>query len=162
MPEGPSLVILREETQSFAGQRIVRASGNSRIDQSRLAGQRIIALRTWGKHFLIELPDFSIRVHFLMFGSYTIDERKEREPRLQLVFPDGEINFYSCSVKLVEGPLDETYDWRTDVMADAWDPAAARRKLRAMPDTLVCDALLDQNVFAGVGNIIKNELLAQM
>jgi endonuclease-8 len=28
-----------------------------------------------------------------------------------------------------------------------------------MPDTLVCDALLDQNVFAGVGNIIKNEVL---
>jgi endonuclease-8 len=28
-----------------------------------------------------------------------------------------------------------------------------------MPKTLVCDALLDQNVFAGVGNIIKNEVL---
>ena len=28
-----------------------------------------------------------------------------------------------------------------------------------MPDTLVCDALLDQNIFAGVGNIIKNEVL---
>jgi endonuclease-8 len=28
-----------------------------------------------------------------------------------------------------------------------------------MPETLVCDALLDQNVFAGVGNIIKNEVL---
>jgi endonuclease-8 len=28
-----------------------------------------------------------------------------------------------------------------------------------MPDMLVCDALLDQDVFAGVGNIIKNEVL---
>ncbi len=28
-----------------------------------------------------------------------------------------------------------------------------------MPEMLVCDALLDQNVFAGVGNIIKNEVL---
>ena len=28
-----------------------------------------------------------------------------------------------------------------------------------MPETLVCDALLDQNLFAGVGNIIKNEVL---
>jgi endonuclease-8 len=28
-----------------------------------------------------------------------------------------------------------------------------------MPDALVCDALLDQTVFAGVGNIIKNEVL---
>ena len=28
-----------------------------------------------------------------------------------------------------------------------------------MPEVLACDALLDQNVFAGVGNIIKNEVL---
>ena len=28
-----------------------------------------------------------------------------------------------------------------------------------MPDELVCDALLDQEIFAGVGNIIKNEVL---
>ena len=34
-------------------------------------------------------------------------------------------------------------------------PEAARR----CRETLVCDALLDQNVFAGVGNIIKNEVL---
>jgi endonuclease-8 len=45
------------------------------------------------------------------------------------------------------------------VMNDAWDPKLARRKLAAMPETLACDALLDQNVFAGVGNIIKNEVL---
>ena len=44
-------------------------------------------------------------------------------------------------------------------MSDAWDPRAARRKLRAKPDMLVCDALLDQDIFAGVGNIIKNEVL---
>jgi len=35
----------------------------------------------------------------------------------------------------------------------------ARKKLRAAPDTLACDALLDQDIFAGVGNIIKNEVL---
>ncbi len=45
------------------------------------------------------------------------------------------------------------------MLSDTWNPALARRKLKAMPDTLVCDALLDQNVFAGVGNIIKNEVL---
>jgi endonuclease VIII len=44
-------------------------------------------------------------------------------------------------------------------MSDAWSPARALRKLRATPETLVCDALLDQNVFSGVGNIIKNEVL---
>jgi endonuclease VIII len=44
------------------------------------------------------------------------------------------------------------------VLQEAWDPANARRKLKAQPGTLVCDALLDQAIFSGVGNIIKNEV----
>ena len=160
MPEGPSLVILRELTQSFAGKRIRKAEGNSKIDQARLVGQRIVALRTWGKHFLIELDGFAIRIHFLMFGSYCVNARKDRPPRLSLSFARGrELNFYSCAIRYIEGTLDDEYDWRADVMSDAWDPVLARTKLKAMPEVLVCDCLLDQNVFAGVGNIIKNEVL---
>jgi endonuclease-8 len=62
-------------------------------------------------------------------------------------------------VKLLEGGPDELYDWSGDVMSDDWDAAKARKKLKAAPDELVCDALLDQDIFAGVGNIIKNEVL---
>lgn len=159
MPEGPSIVILREEVAPFTGRTIRRAEGNAKIDMARLVGQPVVAFRSFGKQTLIELPDVTIRIHLLMFGSYRIDERKEAAPRLSLQFDEGEINFYSCSVRLLEGDLDELYDWRTDVMSDAWDPALARKRLRAMPDTLACDALLDQDVFAGVGNIIKNEVL---
>ena len=160
MPEGPSIVILREEAQGLLGRRIVAAEGNARIEKERLVGERIVALRSWGKHFLVEMRAFSLRIHFLMFGSYRIDDRKDGVvPRLGLRFRRGEFNVYSCSVRFVEEPLDEIYDWSADVMSDRWDAAAARRKLRAMPETLACDALLDQNVFAGVGNIIKNEVL---
>jgi endonuclease-8 len=120
-------------------------------------------LRSFGKHFLVELGAFSLRVHLLMLGSHSINERKDKPIRLGLGFDGGdEINFYSCSVKFVERPLDDVYDWRGDVMADQWDAALARRKLRALPDTLVCDALLDQTVFAGVGNVIKNEILFRL
>jgi endonuclease VIII len=159
MPEGPSIVILRGEVERFTGKRILRAEGNTKIDKTRLIGTRIQAFRSWGKHFLIELPGFAIRIHFLMFGSYCINERKDKPVRLSLGFAKGqELNFYSCAVRYIEGSLDEEYDWSGDVMSDTWNAAAARKKLRAMPDTLVCDALLDQNVFAGVGNIIKNEV----
>ena len=159
MPEGPTIVILREQAAHFAGRRILRAEGNARIDMARLHGRRVAAFRSWGKHFLIDLGGFALRVHFLMFGSYTIDERKPRAPRLSLGFDNGELNLYSCAIREIEGDLDAAYDWRADVMSDAWDPRAAGRKLRAMPDAYVCDALLDQQVFAGVGNIIKNEVL---
>ncbi|WP_145478302.1 DNA-formamidopyrimidine glycosylase family protein [Stenotrophomonas rhizophila] len=159
MPEGPSIVILREAAAKFRGKTVRRAIGNSSLDLTRMEGRRVKALRSWGKHFLIEFSGFSLRVHMLMFGSYRIDERKPSPPRVSLQFDNGELNIYASSLKYVEGPLDASYDWRTDVMNDAWDPRLARRRLKQEPDTLVCDALLDQDLFAGVGNIIKNEVL---
>ena len=95
----------------------------------------------------------------MLFGSYSIDEKTKANPRLGLRFAKGALYFYACSVKLLETPLDEIYDWSADVMNDQWDPRKARKKLKEVPDTLVCDALLDQDIFAGVGNIIKNEVL---
>lgn len=160
MPEGPSIVILREQAAHLAGMRVTRAEGNARIDLSRVVGRRIVALRSWGKHFLIEFDDFSLRVHLLLYGSYRIDERREgMKPRLSLHGARGELNFYGCSVRVIEQPLDEVYDWRTDVLSEQWDPARARRKLAERPAMLACDAVLDQEVFAGAGNIFKNEVL---
>ena len=160
MPEGPSIVILREQAAKFSGKIIRAASGNSKIDKTRLVGQRVVSVRSFGKQFLIETPVVTLRIHLLMFGSYRVDEsRPDREPRLHLQFARGQLNFYSCSVRYLEEPLEDLYDWRTDVLSDAWDPRLALRRLRSQPGTLVCDALLDQDIFAGVGNIIKNEVL---
>ena len=144
VPEGPSIVILREEAAEFSGKVIRRAEGNAKIDMARIARKRVRAMRSFGKQFLIDLGSVSVRIHLLMYGSYRINERKEATPRLSLEFSNGELNLYSCSVRLIDGPLSDIYDWRGDLMSDAWDPALARKKLRAMPETLVCDALLDQ------------------
>jgi endonuclease-8 len=158
--EGPSLVLLKEELHSFAGKKIRRSSGSSKIDHEQLSGQKILAFKTWGKHFLIVFKNFSIRIHFLMFGSYRINERKETVPRLLLEFNGGrELGFYTTAVTMIREDLDEVYDWSEDVMNDQWDPTKARRKLKQQPATNVGDALLDQHIFSGVGNIIKNEVL---
>ncbi len=160
MPEGPSIVILREEAAGFAGRKVLRVGGNSTQEIGRALNRKVLGLHSWGKHFLVEFDGFSLRIHFMLFGSYRINEQKPTPARLSLGFSKGEeLNFYACSVKFVEGALDDTYDWSADVMSPTWDAAAARRKLRAAPDVLVADALLDQDVFAGVGNIIKNEVL---
>ncbi|HEX8405835.1 MAG TPA: DNA-formamidopyrimidine glycosylase family protein [Duganella sp.] len=161
MPEGPSIVIMREQTAGFVGKTIAHASGNTKgVEMAALEGQPVLDLRSFGKQFLIQLPDMALRIHLLMFGSYRVNERKDATPRLRLEFDDGEeLNFYTCSVKTIAADLDSQYDWRGDVMSDAWSPAVALKKLRAAPDMLACDALLDQDIFAGVGNIIKNEVL---
>lgn len=160
MPEGPTIVLLKEEAAAFAGRVVRRVAGNSTQDIQRMRGRKILVIRSWGKHFLVEFSGFSLRVHLMLYGSYRINERREAAPRLSLQFEDGEeLNFYACSVKFIEQPLDEVYDWSADVMNPHWDAKSARAKLKQMPQALVADALLDQNVFSGVGNIIKNEAL---
>lgn len=159
MPEGPSMVILHELVTPFKGKKVVAVEGNTKVDVSDLAGQKITDFKTWGKHFLICFKKSTIRIHFLLFGSYRINETKDAKPRLQLQFAKGELNFYACSVKRIEEDINEIYDWSADVMNDSWSARKAREKLKRKPNTLVCDALLDQDIFAGVGNIIKNEVL---
>jgi endonuclease-8 len=159
MPEGPSIVILKEQVSSFKNKKVVAVGGNTKIDVKWAEGKKIRDFKSWGKHFLICFDTKTIRIHFLLFGSYRVNETKNAPPRLHFRFSNGELNFYACSVLIIEDNLDKVYDWSADVMNDAWDPKKARIKLKAKPSTLVCDALLDQSVFAGVGNIIKNEVL---
>ncbi len=92
-----------------------------------------------------------------MFGSYRINERKETPVRLSIRFLNDELNFYTCAVKLIDRPVDQIYDWSGDIMAEVWNATNALKKLKKSPDLLSCDALLDQDIFAGSGNIIKNE-----
>ncbi len=160
MPEGPSLVILKEALQPFEGKKILAATGNSKIEKAGFVNKKV-NFRTFGKQLLICLPATTYRVHLLMFGSYSIDEqtKPDRSLRLCLRFKTGTVYFYTCSVKLIETALEAAFDWPADVLSDQWSPAKAIKKLKAIPGAKVCDALLDQDIFAGVGNIIKNEVL---
>lgn len=159
MPEGPSIVILKELVQAFEGKEVLHVEGNSKIDFTRLQGQEVRAMKSWGKHFLICFDGFTVRVHLLLFGSYLINEEKDAKIRLGLTFPNGTLNIYAAAVKLLEGNADDLYDWTADVMNDSWNPKKAKVKLKEIPDSMVCDALLEQDIFSGVGNIIKNEVL---
>jgi endonuclease-8 len=159
MPEGPSIVILKEAVQHFTGKKIIEVSGNTKVDKDRLLNKKVTAFKSWGKHFLICFKGFTLRIHFMLFGSYLIDEEKKTPVRLGLRFSNGVLNFYACSIVFIEDEADNVYDWSGDVMNDNWDHKKALAKLKEKPKMLICDALLDQEIFAGVGNIIKNEVL---
>ena len=159
MPEGPSIVLVREDIKQFSGEKVISVEGNSKIDQERILNKKVISIRTWGKHLLICFNGFIVRVHFLMFGSYRVNERKEQAIRLNLTFKTGEINFYSAAIKMLEGSAEENYDFSEDVMNEEWNPANALKKLKSKPERLICDSLMEQDIFSGVGNIIKNEVL---
>lgn len=157
MPEGPSLIILKEKIEGFKGKKIIAASGYAELDYSQISNRKITDIKTWGKHLFICLPKTNIEIHLRMFGSYTINKTKNINPKLSLQFSDSFLHFYVVDVKLT--PDLSVYDWQADVMSKAWNPAAAKEKMKGKPGVKICDTLLDQHIFSGVGNIIKNEVL---
>ena len=157
--EGPSLVILRQEMKPFVGQIVRRVEGNSKIGIEELAGQKLYWIKTWGKHYLLKIGNTVLRVHFLLWGSYSLNQQKPRSSTLSLFFDNGESHFYSSSIRKLEQPVDEIYDWRVDVMSRKWDAKYVAKLVKPHPTAYVADVRLDQDIFAGVGNIIKNEVL---
>src|SRR5690606_37234513 len=115
----------------------------------------------FGKQTYLVFEKINVRIHLLMCGSYSVDEqtKPDKSLRLALHFKKGSIYIYTCSVKLVDDAFLNLIPWEADVLSDDWQPKMAKQKLKQTPEALVCDALLDQDIFAGVGNIIKNEVL---
>jgi len=160
MPEGPNLVMLKELLLPFKGRRVTAATGYAKnVDPSLLKGNTLKDIKTWGKHLLLVFGDFSLRVHMGLFGSYKINQPVKKNAALHLQFGDEEVNFSIVKVQVIEEPLDEVYDWSADIMNPKWNAGKAIGKLKGKPKLMICDALLDQDIFAGSGNIIKNEAL---
>jgi len=159
MPEGPSIVILKEKISYLKHKIVAEASGYAEIDMEALEHKKIIDFKSWGKHFFICFSDFTIRIHFGLFGSYQFHEPKKVNPKLALHFNDDSVYFYVCTVERLDQSPDELYDFSADVMSDEWDVKKALVKLKDLGDKKICDVLLDQHIFSGVGNIIKNEVL---
>lgn len=161
MPEGPIILILKEEIDALhlIGKKVLRIDGTNKIDADRLIGQQLKAVKTYGKNFLLCFNDFTLRVHLMMFGTYLINEEKNTKLQLSLQFDGATLNFYTTSLKIIEENLDTVFDWKTDIMSDKWDAKLALKKVNGHPEAIIADLLLDQDIFTGAGNIIKNEAL---
>ena len=105
--EGPSLAILREELETFRGKKVLKVAGDTKQPKESLNGRTLQSIDTWGKQLFLTFslsaqshPPIITRTHFLMFGSYTINDPKPRRtPRLELKFRNGVMYFYACSIK---------------------------------------------------------------
>jgi endonuclease-8 len=144
-------------------------SGNTKIEKERILEKKVKTIFPWGKHLIIQFDEFALRTHFLLFGAFeaTVDDsnltgnyQRAYTPRLQLDFENGTIKLFNCSVKFLETANAKAgYDFTVDIMSPKWDSDKAFDSISSKPDLEIADILLDQEVFAGVGNIIKNEVL---
>jgi endonuclease VIII len=170
--EGPSIHLAAEQLRPFVRQRVQTVCGNSKVGIERLRRKRVEDIFSWGKHLVFQFDVFAIRVHFLLWGTFaaavrgqsvTGDYRRSGPPRLMMTFRNGELTIWSASIKFIESDdARAIYDFTADVLSPTWSARKALRRMRRFPNAQIGDVLLDQSVFAGVGNIIKNEVLFRM
>lgn len=159
--EGPSLLLVSRALQVLIGQKIIKAAGNAKFDKEILEHQRINEIYTFGKRLVIQLDTHAIITHFLMYGSYRIDEdRPTMAPRLMLKTKKHTMYFYSCACICVAATdLKPKIPFEFDIISPQWNIKKVVAKAKRHPTKTIDDILLDQEIFPGVGNIIKNEAL---
>ena len=169
--EGPSLLIAEENLKYFKNKQVKSVTGNTKVGKERLVDKSVLDIFSWGKHLVFQFDEFAMRIHFMLYGTFTSEINGEqitgeytktgRLIRLELIFDGGNIRLYNCSIKFIEEKnAKEAYDFSKNIMSSKWNSSNALASVLSNPNEEIADVLLDQEIFAGVGNIIKNEVLS--
>ncbi len=130
MPEGPSILHLRNQLLPFKGKIVREAGGYGPMPTAWINGKKLSDIKTWGKHLLFIFSNGTVRVHLGLFGEVLVNERKKVNRSFYLEFAKGEINGYVVRAEKLAAPPAEVYDWRTDVLSNDFDPAYVKSLLK--------------------------------
>lgn len=186
MPEGDSYTRAADRLRPIlVHHAIERVDGAPSVRKwaSRLVGHTVTAIRTHGKHLVIDVSTgVSVHVWLGMSGRFEIrdrqgattaliDDRRRGERRrndpgaIRLLLQMSRHDAICRSAPTVEVERTRVIDRQLerlgpDVLADTFDWEMYRDRVsKVSPDRRVADFLLDQRVLAGVGNEYKNEIM---
>lgn len=172
MPEGDTVWLAGQRLHAALAGRVLTRT-DFRVPQLStldLAGSAVLEVVSRGKHLLTRVAGgLTIHSHFRMDGSWHL--YRPGEPwrggptwQVRAVLENAEWQAVGYRLPVLEVvPTEREGDvvghLGPDVLGPDWDAAEALRRLLADPDREVGEALLDQRVLAGVGNLYKNEVL---
>jgi endonuclease-8 len=160
MPEGPSILFLRNKLTRYKNKTVTEASGYVEMDKSQIDNSTLLDIDTYGKNLLFVFKDFFVGVHLGLFGSMLINKRKKVNASFALHLADDEINFYVSKTKMYQGKPADHFNFKTDILKPEFDADFILKELAEhYANQMIGDVLMDQNIFAGVGNIIRIEVL---
>jgi endonuclease VIII len=140
-----------------------RAAGIERLDGRRLEG-----VEAHGKNLLLHFGDLVLHSHMGMSGSWHVYPhggpwRKPRSSAWAVLRGEAKeaVQFGGPTLRLVPSARlardPQLARLGSDVLAPGFDAEAVVRGMRADPTRTLGDALLDQTLVAGIGNIFKSE-----
>lgn len=180
MPEGPSIKNMADRLRAALEGQTINAV-RSRYKKAReenwpehIERQTVIAVRSHGKNLFIDLSNgYTVYSHMLMWGSWHIYrpgeewQKEERLARLVLETPAAVAVLFNAPVcDLIppgEMPGHKTSRMGPDLLSPDFDPQEVARRLQLPEnrDRELGEAIMDQFIVAGIGNILKSEILFQ-
>ena len=170
MPEGDTVYLAGTRLRrALAGQTLTRSEFRvPRYATTDLTGRVIEDVVIRGKHLLFRIEGgVTLHTHFQMDGSWHLYRPGEKwrgpdhQIRVLLETPEWTaVGFRMPVVELLPTSEEGTIVGHLgpDPLNDPeWDEAEVLRRLRADPDRSIAEALLDQRVMAGLGNVYKSE-----
>jgi endonuclease-8 len=168
MPEGDTVwhtaAVLRD---ALAGKALTRCDVRvPRYATVDLTGHIVDEVVSRGKHLFIRVGPASIHSHLKMDGSWQVVSRQRPSRaghRIRIILEAGDVQVAGVDLGVLEilerdRDMDAVSHLGPDLLGDDWDPRTAAANLTADPDRPLAEALLDQRVMAGVGNVYCNEL----
>ena len=165
MPEGDSLARAARRLQVLVGERVEVETPHPRAAVKRLAerldGRRLLEVEATGKNLVLHFEDgVVLRSHLRMSGRWQVRARGSKlfgRPWLILRATEHEAVLWN-------GPVLELDDRAIrrlgpDILGEPPDLGAMIANLRRNPRRAIGDALLDQRLVAGIGNVWKAESL---
>jgi endonuclease VIII len=177
MPEGDSILRAARALHRVLCGRVVQKFESvlpalMRVDYDKgIAGRTIEAVTARGKHLLMEFSgDLYLHTHMRMNGSWHIYkpgvrwQRPARDMRIVIAVQDALAVGFNIPVAefLSSRELARHSDLSAlgpDLLGPSFDEVDARRRIRAHAAEAIGDVLLNQRVVAGVGNLLKSEIL---
>ena len=166
MPEGDALHRAARRLQTLVGERVAVETPNPRaaaaVSAERLDGRRLEAVEAVGKNLLLHFEGgLVLRSHLRMSGRWQVVERgavRHGKPWLVLTGAEREAVLWNGPV--LELTRRGTRRLGPDILADPPDLASMVANLRREHQGReLGDALLDQRLVAGIGNVWKAESL---
>jgi endonuclease-8 len=166
VPEGHSIHhCAAVHAATFAGQRVRVSSPQGRFPDAALVdGQRFVGTDAWGKHLFHEYENgLWVHVHLGIYGTFTKHELPPPMPketvRMRIVGDIAAVDLVGPNTcEVLEDPTTVTRRLGPDPLRKDADPDRAWQALQRRRSP-VAQALLDQTVMAGVGNVYRAEAL---
>jgi len=173
VPEGDTIFQTAAALRPLlVGREILAASGRTPGPiMAKVVGSHVTSVEPMGKHMVIRFDNgLALHTHLRMAGTWHRYAPGERwrlpawKAKVVLEVPEHVVVCFNAPVaELMPDRAVELHpailSLGPDLLSDDFSTDEAFRRLRDRPDMEIAEALLDQRVLAGIGNVYKSEIL---